>query len=219
MGLVRVVNCVGLAPILPVLLGLVLRASLLKGAQSRTSSNTPFTSLWLVLRVVDCVGLDLILRVLLGLVLRASLLKGARSHTSSNTPFTSLWQVLRLVYCMGLTPILPLLHRLLVHDCYYVQVTAWASLPNFKYYSVYWFTNSTTRKWDSLQVYYFQYFVYKFTTCTTCSLLNGIRSHTSSTTPIAGSWLVLCASFLYGPRSHNSSTTPFIGSRLVLRAN
>jgi hypothetical protein len=33
---------------------------------------------------------------------------------------------------MGLTPIPPALLRVLVYDWYYVEVTAWASLPYFK---------------------------------------------------------------------------------------
>jgi hypothetical protein len=37
----------------------------------------------------------------------------------------------------GLAPILPVLLRLLVHDWYYVEFTARASLPYCQYYSVY----------------------------------------------------------------------------------
>jgi hypothetical protein len=65
------------------------------------------------------------------------------SHTSSTTPFTGSRLVLHGVCCM-------------------------ASIPNFQYYSVYWFTTGTT--W---------------------SLLHGHCSQTSSTTLFTGSWLVL----------------------------
>jgi hypothetical protein len=63
------------------------------------------------------------------------------------------------VYCMGIAPILPVLLLLLVNDWYYVEFTVWASLPYLQYYSVYWFTTGTT-----------------------CSLLQGYRSHATSTT-------------------------------------
>jgi hypothetical protein len=69
---------------------------------------------------------------------------------------------------MGLAPILPVLLRLLVHDSYYVEFTVWASLLYSQYYSVYWFTTSTTS-----------------------SLLHGSCSYTPSTTPSIGSPLVL----------------------------
>jgi hypothetical protein len=69
---------------------------------------------------------------------------------------------------MGHAPILPILLCLLVHDWYYVEFTAWASLPYFQYYSIYWLMTGTT--W---------------------SLLHGHYSHTASTTPSTGSRLVL----------------------------
>jgi hypothetical protein len=115
---------------------------------------------------------------------------------------------------MGIAPVLPVLLRLPVNDWFYVEFTAWASLPYFQYYSVYWFTTGTTR-----------------------SLLQGHRSHTASTTPFTGLRLVLhvvyCMGFdptlpvmarlqvldsysmlLKAPRSHD---TVFTSSRLVLR--
>jgi hypothetical protein len=64
--------------------------------------------------------------------------------------------------------ILPVLLRLLVYDLYYVEFTAWAFLLYFQYYSIFWFTSSTT--W---------------------SLLHGHRSQTSSTTLFTGSRQVL----------------------------
>jgi hypothetical protein len=54
-------------------------------------------------------------------------------------------------------------------------------------------------------------------TGTTCSLLHGPRSYTSSTTLLTGSQLVLRANLLKGPHSHTSSNTPFTSSGLVLR--
>jgi hypothetical protein len=66
-----------------------------------------------------------------------SLLHGPHSHTSSTTPSTGSPLVLRGVYCMGLAPILPVLFHLLVHDWYYVQFIAMASLSHFQYYFVY----------------------------------------------------------------------------------
>jgi hypothetical protein len=96
------------------------------------------------------------------------LLKGPRSHTSSITLFTGLQLVLLGVCCMGIAPKLPLLLCLLVHDWYYMEFAAWASLPNCQYYSIYGFTTSTT--W---------------------SLLHGHHSQTVSTTPFTGSRLVL----------------------------
>jgi hypothetical protein len=59
------------------------------------------------------------------------LVHGPRSHTSSTTLSTTSKLVLRSVYCMGLAPVLSLLVHLLVHDWYYVEFTAWASLPYF----------------------------------------------------------------------------------------
>jgi hypothetical protein len=120
-----------------------------------------------------------------------SLLQWHRSHTSSTTSFTSSRLVLRGVYCMGLAPILPVLLLLLVHDWYYVEFTAWGSLWYFQYYSVYWFTTSTTcnlLKGPRPNIFSS---VYWFTTSTTWSLLHGSHSHTSSTTPSTGSRLVL----------------------------
>jgi hypothetical protein len=49
-----------------------------------------------------------------------------------------------MVYWVGITLTLSLLLRLPVHDWYYVEITAWASLPYFQYYSVYWFMTGTT---------------------------------------------------------------------------
>jgi hypothetical protein len=97
-----------------------------------------------------------------------SLLHGPRSHTFSTTPFTGSHRVLCGVYYMGIPPILPVLLRLtssrlklrgvycmdiapillvvlhlLVHDWYYIEFTAWASLPYFQYYFVYWFMTGT----------------------------------------------------------------------------
>jgi hypothetical protein len=69
-----------------------------------------------------------------------SLLHGPHSHTSSTSLSTGLRLVLRGVYCMGLTPVPPVLLHLLVYVWYYVEFTAWASLPYLKYNSVYWFT-------------------------------------------------------------------------------
>jgi hypothetical protein len=69
---------------------------------------------------------------------------------------------------MGLALILRVLLRLVVHDWYYVELTAWALLPYFQYYSVYWFMTGTT-----------------------CSLLQGLCSYISSTTPSTGSRLLL----------------------------
>jgi hypothetical protein len=97
-----------------------------------------------------------------------SLLHGPHSHTSSTTPSTGSRLILRRVYCMGLAPILSVLLSLLVHDWYYIEFTAWASLLYFQHYSVYWFTTGTT--W---------------------SFLHGPHSHTSSTTPSTGSRLIL----------------------------
>jgi hypothetical protein len=45
-----------------------------------------------------------------------------------------------MVYLRGLAPILPVLLHLLVHDWYYVEFTAYVSLPYIQYYSIYWFT-------------------------------------------------------------------------------
>jgi hypothetical protein len=45
---------------------------------------------------------------------------------------------------MGLAPILLVLLRLLVYDWYYVEFTEEALLFYFQYYSIYWFTTSTT---------------------------------------------------------------------------
>jgi hypothetical protein len=45
---------------------------------------------------------------------------------------------------MSLAPILSVLLRLLVHDSYYVEFTAWALLPYSQYYSLYWFMIGTT---------------------------------------------------------------------------
>jgi hypothetical protein len=107
---------------------------------------------------------------------------------------TSLRLILHGVYCMGLAPILPLQLRLLVHDWYYMKFTAWASLPYFQYYSIYWFTTGTTS-----------------------SLLHRHSSHTCSTTP--SNWFMTCTtwSLLHKPRSHTSSTTPSTRSWLILR--
>jgi hypothetical protein len=69
-----------------------------------------------------------------------SLLHELCSHTSNTTPFTGLRLVLCGVYCMGFAPILLVLLRLLVYDCYYIEFTAWASLPYFQYNSIYGFT-------------------------------------------------------------------------------
>jgi hypothetical protein len=122
-----------------------------------------------------------------------SLLKGSRPNISSTTLFTGSRLVLRAVYCKDFVPILPVLLHLLVHDGHYVEFTEWASLPHFQYYSVHWFTTSTT-----------------------CSLMQWPRSHTSSTTPFTSSRLVyITCSLLQEPRSHTSSTTPFTSSRLV----
>jgi hypothetical protein len=52
-------------------------------------------------------------------------------------------------------------------------------------------------------------------TGTTCSLLHGSRSHTSSNTPFTGSRLVLCASLLKGPRSHTSNNAQITSFRLA----
>jgi hypothetical protein len=68
-----------------------------------------------------------------------SLLHGPRCDTVNTTPSTGLRLVLHRVYCMDLAPILPVLLCLLVHDRYYMEFTAWTSLPYFQYYSVYWF--------------------------------------------------------------------------------
>jgi hypothetical protein len=101
---------------------------------------------------------------------------------------TSLRLILHGVYCMGLAPILPLQLRLLVHDWYYMKFTAWASLPYFQYYSIYWFTTGTTS-----------------------SLLHRHSSHTSNTTP--SSWFATRTtwSLLHASRSNTSSTTPSSG--------
>jgi hypothetical protein len=60
---------------------------------------------------------------------------------------------------MGPAPIVPLLLRLLVHDWYYVELTALAFLPYFQYYTVElvydWYCMDFT-EWASLP--YFQYF-------------------------------------------------------------
>jgi hypothetical protein len=37
---------------------------------------------------------------------------------------------------MGFARLLPLVIRLLLHDCYYGEFTAWALVPYFQYYSV-----------------------------------------------------------------------------------
>jgi hypothetical protein len=95
-----------------------------------------------------------------------SLLHGPHSHTSSTSLSTGLRLVLRGVYCMGLTPVPPVLLHLLVYVWYYVEfgihasllkgpcshtvsnaqitslrlvfyVIEWASLPYFPYNSVY----------------------------------------------------------------------------------
>jgi hypothetical protein len=84
------------------------------------------------------------------------------------TPSTGSRLVLRRVYCMGLAHILPVLLYLLVHDWYYVQFTARLSLPYYQYYSVYWFTTSTTWR-----------------------LLKGLRSHASSNGQSTSSQLIL----------------------------
>jgi hypothetical protein len=105
---------------------------------------------------------------------------------------------------MGLAPILPVLLHLLVHDWYYVEFTAWASLPQLDhdwYYVEFtawaslpllvhdWYYVEFTA-WASLT--YSQYYsICWFTTGITCSLLQGYRSHTTSTTPFTGSRLVL----------------------------
>jgi hypothetical protein len=143
-----------------------------------------------------------------------------------------------MVYWRGIALTLLVLLCLLIHDWYYVEFTAWASLLYCQYYSVYWLTIGTT--W---------------------SLLKGHRSHTASTTLSTSSRLVLrrvyciglapilpvllhllvpdwyyieftawtsllyCQSYsvywlmtgttwslLHGPRSHTSSTTPYTGS-------
>jgi hypothetical protein len=65
-----------------------------------------------------------------------SLLHGPCSRTSSTIPSTGSKLVLHGVYYMGLAPILPLLLRLLVHELYYVEFTAWDLLPYFYYYSI-----------------------------------------------------------------------------------
>jgi hypothetical protein len=115
------------------------------------------------------------------------------SHTSKTTPSTGSRLVLHGVYCMDLAPILPLLLRLLVHDWYNLEFTAWSSHPYFHYYSV-----------------------YSFTTSSMWSLLHGHGSHTSSSTP--SNWFTTGTtwSLLHRPRSHTSITTPSTGSRLVL---
>jgi hypothetical protein len=73
-----------------------------------------------------------------------SLMHECRSHTSSTTLFTGSQLVLHGVYCMGMALILPVLLHLLVHDWYYMEFTPWASLRYCQYYSVYWFTTGTT---------------------------------------------------------------------------
>jgi hypothetical protein len=69
---------------------------------------------------------------------------------------------------MGIAPKLAALLCLLVHDKYYMEFDAWASLLNCQYYSIYWFTTGTT--W---------------------SLLNGHRSQTSSNARTTSFRLVL----------------------------
>jgi hypothetical protein len=76
---------------------------------------------------------------------------------------------------MGLAPILLVLLRLLVHHWYYVEFTTWALLPYSQYYSVYWFTTSTT-----------------------LSLLHGHCSHTASNTLFTDSRLVLRGVYCMG---------------------
>jgi hypothetical protein len=122
-----------------------------------------------------------------------SLLHELCSHTSNTTPFTGLRLVLCGVYCMGFAPILLVLLRLLVYDCYYIEFTAWASLPYFQYNSVYWFTTGIR-----------------------ASLLKGSRSHRSSNAQVTSFWLIFYM-LLMGSRTDTYSTTPFIGLRLVLR--
>jgi hypothetical protein len=85
--------------------------SLLLGTCSHTSITTP--SNWFT------TGTMLIL------------MHGPRSYTSSTTPSTTSSLLLHGIYCTSLAPILSLLLRLLIHDWYYMDFTAWASLPYF----------------------------------------------------------------------------------------
>jgi hypothetical protein len=47
-------------------------------------------------------------------------------------------------------------------------------------------------------------------------LLKGLRCHTSSTTPFAGTQIVLHANLVKGPHSYTSSNAQITSSRLVL---
>jgi hypothetical protein len=91
----------------------------------------------------------------------SSLLHGPCSHTFCTTPSIGSRLVLCRVYYVSLAPIHPLLLRLLVHDWYYIEFTAWVLLPYTQYYSIYWFMTGTTS-----------------------SLLHGPCSHSSSDTQI-----------------------------------
>jgi hypothetical protein len=93
--------------------------SLLKWHRSHTSSNTPFTSLRLVLRVVYYMGLAPILSVTLRQLVSnyySILLNGPRSHISSTFPFLVSRLVLRASLLKGPRSMLRVMLRLLVFD-------------------------------------------------------------------------------------------------------